>query len=223
MLTLSPAPASAGPAGAPPKNAGISAWKARVDTRIELRLKTLAALKIAIGGATNLTSSDKSTLSALVSGDISGLTTLKSKTDAETTVDAVKADGHSMVVDFRIYMLVVPKVRFTVASETETAAIARLRSVHDKLAALATQLAASGKDVSAEQAKLADAQSHLAAATSALDGKVAGLLGVAPSPDASAMKAAVSPVRTAVHTARADIKAALGDEKSVRNGLKALS
>jgi len=111
-----------------------------VDVRIDLRLKTLSTLKIAIGGATNLTSDDKSALSNIVSADVSGLTVLKTKTDAETTVAAVKADGRTMVVDYRVYMLVVPKVRFAIASDQESAVITRLQGVHDKLAAIRRSL-----------------------------------------------------------------------------------
>ena len=201
----------------------VSQAQKAVDTRIDLRLKTLSALKIAIGGATNLTSDDKSALSNIVSADVSGLTTLRTKTDAETTVAAVKADGRSMVVDYRVYMLVVPKVRFAIASDQESAVITRLQGAHDKLAAIATQLAGQGKDVSPEQAKLADLTKRLAAAKSALAGKASGLLGVAPSPDPAAMKAAVAPVRTAVHSARADLKTALADAKAAGQGLKALA
>ena len=228
-VAMLPPPASADPAAAssavpasssaPRTLAGV---KAAVDVRIDLRLKTIAALKIAVSGATDLTSSDKSTLAGLLASDDSGLTALKTKTDAETTIAGVKADGASMVDDYRVYMLVTPKVRFAIASDRETDVIGKLTTVQQKLAALATQLAGQGKDTSAAQAKITDMQTRLAAATAALSGKVATLLTVQPSSDPNAMKAAVAPVRTAVQAARADIKAALADAKAARDDLKAL-
>lgn len=218
VLTVAP-----GASSAAPSSAGLSVAKAAVDARINLRLATLGGLKIAVNGATDLASGDKSTLSDLVSSDATRLAALKTKTDAETTIAAVKADAHSMIVDYRVYLLVVPKVRFNIVADKETATIARLASAHDKLAALATQLAGQGKDTTAVQAKLDDMTSKLAAATSTLGDKAQTLLGVAPSQDAAAMKAAVAPVRTAVKAARGDIKAALADAKAARDGLKALS
>jgi hypothetical protein len=220
VVAAFPSMAMAGAGKGLPKNAGLTAWQKAVDARIDLRLATLSSLKIAISGATNLSSSDRSTLSALDASDISGLTALKTKTDAETTVAAVKADGRSMVVDYRIYMLVVPKVRFAIASDQETSVLAKLQSAHDKLASIATTLAGQGKDVGSEQAALADMAAKISAAGSTLSGKASGLLAVQPSPDASAMTAAVSPVRTAVHGARSDIKTALADAKTAAAGLK---
>ncbi|HKD97534.1 MAG TPA: hypothetical protein VKB69_08000 [Micromonosporaceae bacterium] len=225
MAVLSGSPSAASLAGptSPSPHAGLDAWKAFVTTRIDLRLATLAALKIAVNGATNLTSSHRATLSGLISSDTDGLTALRTKTNGETTVAAVKADGREMVVDYRIYMLVVPKMRFTVAGDAEAATIARLRTVHDTLVQVATKLAGEGKDVSKENAQLADMASKLDAATAALDGQIDTLLAVAPSPDPDAMRAAVSPVRTAVRGARDDIRAAILDARQARLGLKALS
>ncbi len=213
----------AGVGGTLPANATLPQWKAAVDARIDLRLATLGALKIAINGATNLSSSDKSTLSALATSDTSGLQALRTKTNAETTVAGVRADAKSMIDDYRIYMLVVPKVRFTVAADAETAVIAKLQAAHDKLAALATQLGAAGKNVAPEQAALSDMASKLSAAKSSLNGLTAGLLAAQPSPDASAMQAAVAPVRSGVKAARADLKTAAADAKTAAQGLKSLA
>jgi hypothetical protein len=220
VVAAFPSMAVAGAGQGLPKNAGLTAWQKAVDARIDLRLASLSALKIAISGATNLSSSDRSTLSALDASDISGLTALKTKTNAETTVAAVKADGHAMIVDYRIYMLVVPKVRFAIASDQEIAVLAKLQSAHDKLASIAATLSGQGKDVSSEQAELTDMAGKISAATSTLSGKASGLLAVQPSPDASTMTAAVAPVRTAVRGARADIKIALADAKTAAAGLK---
>jgi hypothetical protein len=215
-------PVLAGPTD-PVPHAGPDAWKSFVTTRIDLRLATLSGLKIAVNAATNLTGAHRSTLSALISSDTGGLTELRTKVNGETTLAAVKADGRAMVVDYRIYMLVVPKVRFTIAGDAEAAAITRLHGVHDTLVQIATKLAGEGKDVSKENAELADMATKLDAATTALDGQVDALLAVAPSADADAMRAAVSPVRAAVRGARDDIRAAILDARQARTGLKALS
>ena len=206
----------------PPPGAGLDVWKAAVVARVDLRLATLSALKIAVNGATNLSSGDRSTLSALLATDTSGLGSLKTRTNAETTVAAVKDDARSMVQDYRIYLLVVPKVRFAIAGDTETNVIANLRDVHDKLATVAAQLAAKGKDTSTETAQLADMSSKLDAAQSALNGQVADLLAIQPGPNGTAIHAAVLTVRGAIRGARDDIAAAVALAKQVRQELKAL-
>lgn len=212
--------AAATPAGAAtPAPRTVQSAKAVAEARIDGRLHTLAALKTAVNAATNLTSGHRGTLTALLDADVSGLTALRAKVDAEQSVDAVRADERTMVVSYRVYMLVVPKVRLTIASDVENAATAKLGSVHDALAAAVAKAQSQGKDVSAEHAELADLASQLTAARGALAGKVDTLLTVAPSPDASAMTAAVTPVRQAVRTARQDLHKAVADAKEVRTQL----
>ncbi len=206
----------------PGKNAGIDAWKAAEDARIAVRIKTLDALTIAVRGATNLTSAHRSTLTQLISSDKAGLTALKAKIDGASDVATVKADGRGIIVDYRIYMLATPQVRFTIGSDIQAAAVARLKDVHDKLAAVVNKLAADGKDVAQEQAQLDDMSAKLAAATSATAGQADALLAVKPSPDASVMHAAVAPVRAAMHAGRDNLKAAIADAKKVRGELKSM-
>jgi hypothetical protein len=197
----------------------LAAEQAVARARIDGRLHTLAALKTALGAATNLTSGHRTTLAGLIDSDVSGLTALRAKVDGEQAVDAVRADERAMVVNYRIYLLVVPKVRLTIASDVETAAIARLGKVHDALAAAIAKAQSQGKDVTAEQAELTDLANQAAAAQAAIAGKADALLAVAPSADASAMTAAVSPVRQAVRTARQDLRKAVADAHKIRDQL----
>jgi hypothetical protein len=211
---------AAGPAlAASPAPQTVQAAKTLVDSRIDGRLHTLDALKTAIAGATNLTSAHRSTLSALISTDTTALTALRGKVDGETTLQAIRDDEHSMVVDYRIYMLVEPKVRFAIASDDETVSIGKLQDVKGKLATAIADAQRKGKDVSAEQLELTDLTNQVGAAQSALAGKVDTLLTVAPSSDAAAMTAAVNPVRAAVRAARTDIGKAVGDAKQIRKQL----
>jgi hypothetical protein len=193
--------------------------KATAQARIDRRLRTLATLKTAIGDAKNLTDAHRATLTSLVDSDTAGLTALRAKVDGAQSVEAVRADERSMVVDYRIYLLVVPKVRFTIAADAETAAIETLRSVHDTLADAIAAAQAKGEDVSVEQAELTDLQNRIDAASKAIEGKADGLLAVTPSADAGAMMAAVNSVRAAVRTARQDLRTAIGDARQIRRQL----
>ena len=207
----------------PSPGAGLAAWKRSVDVRINLRLATLRSLNAAIGAATNLSPADRSTLTGLVSADKNGLAALKARTDVETTVAAVRSDAHAMIDDYRVYLLVVPKVRFTVAADAETVTITKLRAVHDELAKVAAQLAAGGKDASTETAQLASMARQLDAAASALAGQVATLLTIQPGPNGEAIHAQVVAVRSAVRGVRDRLRASVVLAKRVRVKLAGLA
>lgn len=197
---------------------GLDAAKALANSRIDGRLETLHALQLAVANAPHLTSNDRSTLSSLITGDISGLTSLRGKVGSETTVSAVRADETTMVDQYRVYLLVGPKVHLADAFDTEAAAESTLQKVHDKLAARLTKQP--GGATAAEQSQLADLQTQLRNAQQAESGKVATLLAIAPGADANAIHDALSPLVTAAKAARADLRKARDDAKALRGELK---
>jgi hypothetical protein len=197
--------------------AALSAAQTLATARINGRLGTLHALQQAVSDAAHLSSSDRSTLSGLLSGDISGLTTLRGKVAAETTVAAVHADQNAMVDDYRVYMLVSPKVRLADAFDTETAAEAALQDAYAKLNA---KVAAAGGGTAQQKAELADMNAKIQAATQATAGQVATLLGIQPGPDASAIRGSLSPLVSDARAARKALKQARDDAEQLRAGLK---
>ena len=115
--------------------AGLKTAQALTTARIDGRLDTLHALTLAVNNAKDLTSADRSTLTGLINGDISGLTSLRGKVTGETTASAVRADAQAMINDYRVYMLAAPKVRLTNVFDIEATLVPTLQKVHDKLAA----------------------------------------------------------------------------------------
>jgi hypothetical protein len=198
--------------------AGLAKAKAAVTDGITGRLTDLAKLQTALAGYKEVSDSARSTLTQVLSSDISGLTALKTKVAGETTDAAVRADGKSMVDDYRVYILVAPKVHLTHALDVEGAALPRLVRVHD---ALADRLAKDpSADTAANKALLADMSAQIQAATSGIDGKDAALLALQPGPDGKALTASVKDVSSAAKSARDDIKKAVDDAKKVRDSLK---
>jgi hypothetical protein len=207
------------PAAAADDTALATAKKLTI-ARIDGRLATLKADGVAIRNAARLSDGHQSTIQGILDHDIAGLTALRTKVAGETTATALRDDARSMVVDYRVYMLVGPQVRLTIAADVASAATARLDGVADKLAKAIDDAKAAGKDVSAAQAELDDLRSQLAAASSALTGTADTLLAVKPSPDADAMKAARAAARTKLQDARTHIKNAIADAKAIRDLLK---
>lgn len=204
--------------GKPAGTDGLDAAKALATSRIDGRLETLHALQLAVNDASRLTSSDRSTLSSLINSDISGLTSLRGKVGGESTVSAVRADETTMVDQYRIYLLVEPKVHLTIAFDIEAAAQSTLQKVHDELAArLAKE---SGGGTATEKSQLADLQTQLQNAQQAEAGKVSALLAIQPGSDANALRSALSPLVTAAKTARTDLRKARDDAKALKGELK---
>jgi hypothetical protein len=202
---------------------GVDAVKAAITNRINLRLTALQRDTTVIGAARNLSADHRTTLQDLVNQDTSGLTALKTKVAGETTLDALKADATSMVDDYRIFILVGPKVRLTSAGDTELAATARLRGVHDKLADLVAKAKAGGTDTTAAEQELADMSAALDKAGTDTSGQVNTLLAISPGPDGPGIQAKVAAVRSALESGRGDLKQAESDAKQVRDFLKGLT
>ncbi len=200
----------------------VAKAKDAVTKRIDLRLAALHRDDAALTGAKRLTDAHQSTLHDLVTADISGLTSLKTKVAGETTLAALKADAQSMVNDYRIFILVGPTVRLTIAGDTEDAATAKLRTVHDTLAGLVATAKAGGADTAAAEQNLADMSAALDKVGTDTSGLVAGLLAVQPGPDGAAIKAKVDSVRSGLIAGRADLHTAISEAKQVRAFLRSL-
>jgi hypothetical protein len=194
--------------------------KNEVIRRIDLRLAALKRYDTAIGEAEHLTDGHEQTLDDLIAGDISALSALRTKVAGETTREAVRADATSMVRDYRIFLLVRPKVRLTIAGDREAAAIARLQAAHGKLADLVADAKAGGKDTAAAEQDLADMRVAIDKARNGLAGQLDTLLAIQPGPDGDAIRGEVSGVRQALGTARGDLRNALSEAKKVRDFLR---
>ena len=211
-------PANAATASSADSPAALTKAKTTVTDGITDRLTTLGKLQTALAAYKDVPDATRTTLSQLVSSDVSGLTALKTKVAGETTVAAVRADDKAMVDSYRVYVLVAPKVHLTHALDVETTALARLVKVHDALAdRLAKDPAA---DTAANKDLLADMTTVIQAADARIDGKDAALLALTPGPDGKALTASVKDVSGAAKDARDDIKKAVTDAKTVRDALK---
>jgi hypothetical protein len=218
-LALGGAIAIAAPALAA-DTSGLDAAKTAVTNRINLRLTALQRDTTIVAAAKDMTADHRTTLTVLINQDTTGLTALKSKVAGETTLEGVKADAQSMVDDYRVFILVGPKVRLTRAGDVEAVATTRLRTVHDKLADLVAKAKAAGKDTTTAEQDLADMSAALDKVGTDTSGQVAAVLAIPAGPDAAGIHAKVSAVQAALAAGRADLKRAVDDAKKVREFLK---
>ncbi|HEV2639997.1 MAG TPA: hypothetical protein VGX23_32990 [Actinocrinis sp.] len=205
-------------AGAGKGGAGLSSVQALAATRVNGRIAEIKALQMAVSAATNLTSADKTSLSNLLSTDLTAMNGLSTKMAAQTTVAAVRADEVTMVDDYRIYLLVAPKTHLTIAFDTEASVITKLQGVYSVLSANVAKQTGGG--TSAEKSELADMQTQIGNAQSALNGQVSAVLAIQPGANAAAISGQVKPLRTTAQGIRKDLGQADSDAKQVRTALK---
>jgi hypothetical protein len=183
--------------------------KAELTRRIDLRLTALDRYERAVDGAKRLTDAHESALNGLIDSNRSELTALKAEVASDTTAAELRAHAQEMVYDHRVFLLVGPQVRLTIAGDAQGAALARLRTLHGTLTAKAGDNA--------------DAKTHLDAMDAALDkaeagiGGVGDVLAIQPGPDAAAIKAGIAGVRSDLGAVRSDLKTAISEAKQVRD------
>ncbi|MBU6321094.1 MAG: hypothetical protein KGI78_01320 [Patescibacteria group bacterium] len=196
----------------------IAAAQARAGEEIDRRIKNLAALSTRFGEMQKLASSSQATLSASLESQISALTALKAKIDADDSTTTLKADIQSIAKSYRIYALIMPQAALT-------AAAGRVENVANLLtqfsAKLATRIGA-GADASL-QASLTDMNTKIADASVQAKAAVSGVASLAPDNGdqsvAAANTAALKAARAKIQAAQQDLVAARKDAGAIVKAL----
>ena len=141
-----------------------------VATKISQRLTELSTLNQSLQTNTSLSATDRQQLQTEISNDVTGLQALQTKVAGETSASGVRADAHSMVVDYRVFAVEAPKVRFAERTANQEQRISNLQAKINDV---------QGQGTSAT-ANLADAQTELNAAQTALQGKSDAVLALTP-------------------------------------------
>lgn len=186
--------------------------KSRAQVAINARLSSLnTSLTVVSSGSPNLNSADRSALSSLLSTDITGLTSLGQKIQADTALATARADAADIFSQYRVYALAEPQVHLVRA--TDSIRLAVLPALTDAQSALVKALQAGGRTAPSQMADLAAQIQMISTATAGLS---ATLLGFTPAqwnanhqllaPTHQTLKA----VRVAIRAARADIVAVRG-------------
>lgn len=189
------------------------------DQEINRRLASLNTLTSKINAATKLTGSDKATLTNEVTSTISGLTSLKSKLDADTTIEAAKTDVQSIYSEYRVYALVTPKIHLIKVADDIQAVDMRLTTLASMLQSRIASDKTAGKDVSALQAKLDDMNSNISSAKAIASKIEAAVISLQPA-DYNSDHTLLSGDAVQLKTAHGNNQTAISDAKSIAASLK---
>jgi len=191
------------------------------DQEIARRLSTLNTLSNKINAAVKLSAGDKAALSTEVSTTVTGLNTLKTKLDAETTVEAARADAQDILTSYRVYALVVPKVALVKVADDQQVLETKLTTLAQKLQTRLATKKQAGKDTSVLQAKLDDLTAKVTAAQAISANIETSVIGLEPN-DYNANHAVLGGDNDQLKTARVDLQTARSDAQAIVTGLKKL-
>lgn len=177
----------------------LSNLKKRADQLIDNRINSLNRILQRIQNDSRLSADEKSSLSADVQTEISTLTSLKAKIDADTDITTARADAKSIITNFKVYAIFEPKLRILVIIDNLTGLSAKISSLTPKLQDLINNLKLNGKDVSKLQPLLDDVNSNLSTINSKLAADKQTVLAVS----ASSNPSVFAPVRQDLATVRA--------------------
>jgi hypothetical protein len=191
------------------------------NQEIERRLTTLTGLTTKINGASRLNASDKATLTNEVNSTTSGLTSLKTQLDGETTLSAAITDAESIYTEYRVYALVAPKVDLVKVADDQQVVQGQLTSLSQKLQTRITAEQQAGKNVTTLQSELSDMQSKTTAAQAISSNIESSTVNLQPS-DYNSNHAVLSGDNTQLITAHSDDQAAATDAKNIIASLMAM-
>lgn len=192
VLAAAGAAGAAGPAGASSpttpttssvRGCGVEAFndgRASLLRQLEGRQVQLAALTRDVELGRDLSASDRTTLTTDLANEGSGIAALRPQATADTTCAALLATGRAMVTDYRVYVVMTPQVRLTVAGDTELYVAAQLAAAEPRVTVTIDDAAGDGEDVDAARTALADLEHQVATADQAADGIAAQVLAFTP-------------------------------------------
>lgn len=199
----------------------LSTIIAKGDQEISRRLATLNTLTAKVSAATRLSASDKTYLTNEVNTEVSGLTSLKTKLDAETTLADARTDAQAIFDGYRVYALIVPKIGLVRTADSEQVTDTKLTALATKLQARLTAAQANHKTVDDLQAKLTDMTNQVASAQTTAASIETKVLSLQPT-DYNSDHALLSGDRDQLATAHTANQAAIADAKAIVQGLKNL-
>ncbi len=193
--------------------------KARASTAISGRLTSLQSAISAVNANGVLTSGDRTSLMGILNGDVSGLTALGPRIQADTTVAQAGSGYRSVFLSYRVYALALPQVRLAAAADDITGGV--LPRLTDALVKLSTMLAAAdpGKDTALVKAEVSNLAFQIQTVSSMTNGLSAKILAYTPA-QYDTNHALLSGTRQTLLSARAGVAMATVEIQSVLAALK---
>ncbi|MDE2590691.1 MAG: hypothetical protein KGL95_13615 [Patescibacteria group bacterium] len=139
----------------------ITDLKTRADNEITRRITSLQTLTTKLGNMKHLTATQVSSFTTEVNTEISNLTALKAKIDADTDLTTLRTDVQSIIKSYRVYALFLPQVNILAAADRALYVVDMFNALYTKLSQRIQQAQAAGNNVTTLTATLADMQTNI--------------------------------------------------------------
>jgi hypothetical protein len=198
----------------------------RSNTEISARITDLNKLNTQVQAMTNESAAEKADISAQVQTNITGLTALQTKIDADTTVVTARADEATIFTTFRIYALIVPRGYILASADRITTIDGLMNTLGAKMQDRITADQSAGKNVSALVAAMTDMNAKITDSGIQSQTAQSGVINLNPDQGnqtiAASNKAALLAARANIKTGTQDLQAARQDIATILQGLKSL-
>lgn len=205
-------------------SARITAAKSHANQEIDRRITILNDMNTKVQAMVKLSADEKTSIASSIAAQVSDLTTLKAKIDADTDIATLKVDIKSITASYRIFALVVPQSRIEVAVDKINTAAESLTTLAGKLQVRITSAQTAGKDVASISASLTDMNAKLADANVQASAAASEVANLTPdNGDKTKMQSneqALKDARSKIQVALKDLAAARQDAGTIVKGLK---
>lgn len=205
----------------------MTRMKERGTQEIDRRIAALSAAKTRINAMVKVSAADKASFSASIDAQVSILSTLKDKINADTDLETLKTDVKSITGSYRIFALILPRLRLLAAADRMETIADMMTDLSTNLSTRITEAGAAGNNVTALTAALTDLNAKIADAKVQYDA-VEGIV-IPLNPDQGndatfqANKNSLISARAKIKAGGADLKVARQDIKTIREGLRAMN
>jgi hypothetical protein len=198
--------------------------KEKADQEIDRRTKNLNDVSARVDGIKNLSESDKASIKATLSNNLSGLAELKTKIDADADAETLRTDVKTITASYRVYALLLPQVRIIAAADRVVTIATEMQAFSAKLEERVSAAEASGADMTAAASALADFNAKVSDAGTQAQAAVTAIASLSPDngdkTKQQANVAALQDARAKVVAAQKDLVAARADAKTVVDAVK---
>lgn len=200
---------------------GIDRVKARAAMELSRRISALQKLLQRLSGLKRLTADQKTTLTSEVQDQITTLTALQSKIQADTDLQTAKTDTQSIISSYRIFALFMPQMTIISSADRMLNLTDKFSSMEAKLQSRLTEAQSKGLNISSMQAYLTDMQSKTADANTQAQNALTMVLSLTPA-GYPANKVTLQNARQLLVTGHTDLMSAFQDIQKIIQGLREL-
>ncbi len=197
----------------------ITDLKTRADAEITRRITSLSSLVTRLGNIKHLTAAQVSSFTNEVNTEISNLTALKTKIDADTDLQTLRIDVQSIIKSYRVYALFLPQINLLDGADRALNVIGEFSALITKLQQRIQEAQNAGQNVSALQTSLQDMQSKITDATSQAQAIISSVSPLTPD-GYPGNKTTLQSARGMMKVIYQDFVEARSDAKTIIQGLK---